>query len=587
MNYPKLNLVSGSGSRTSKEITDVFAGYNHNLRIADGEFFDTWNLTNDSYPLLSSRKKRGLFKELTAGQGLIEKDALCYVDDGTLYVNELATSITGLSAGEKQLVSMGAYIVIFPDKVYYNTADPTDYGSMEASWQSTGTVTYTPCKADGTAYTIGSEGDSEPIDPENGDTWIDTGDGGRTMRQYSSSEGCWLEITEVFTKIGFTTQGSLPALFKEYDGVEISGSSFDELNGQKILYAVGGEENSAADYAVVVGLVNNGGNETQDVVKIQRKVPQMDFVCECRNRLWGCFYGNDGEQNLNEIYCCALGDFKNWSQYLGLSTDSWRGSVGSDGQWTGAVNYLGEPIFFKENRIHRVSVSSEGAHRIDEMVCRGVQKGSHRSLQVVNETLYYKSRSDVVAYQGGFPVGISAAFGEEVYDSAVGGTFGQRYYLSMKDKGGAWHLFVYNITRSLWLHEDDMHAEDFARVDDEFYCLSGDKIWALNGTAGEPETEIRWMAETGILYYAFSNKKYVSRYNIRGKMEKGAEMEIYIEYDSDGKWQKKGKIKQAGTGSTMLPIRPRRCDHMRLRIVGKGEAKIFSITKILAVGSDI
>ena len=95
------------------------------------------------------------------------------------------------------------------------------------------------------------------------------------------------------------------------------------------------------------------------------------------------------------------------------------------------------------------------------------------------------------------------------------------------------------------------------------------------------------MAETGILYYAFANKKYVSRYNIRVKMEKGAEMEIYIEYDSDGKWQKKGKIKQAGTGSTMLPIRPRRCDHMRLRIVGRGEAKIFSITKILAVGSDI
>lgn len=587
MKYPNLNQVSSSGSRASKEITDVFAGYNHNLRIADGEFFDTENLSNDSYPLLSSRKKRGLFKTLTAGQGLIGKDALCYVDDGTLYINELATPITGLREGEKQLISMGAYIVIFPDKVYYNTEDPTDYGSLEASFQSTGAVSYAPCKADGTTYTIGSTGETEPIEPANGETWIDTGDGGKTLRQYSSSAGGWIEIPDVYTKISFTSQGSIPSLFKEYDGVEIEGAAQEDLNGSKILYAVGGEENSTADYIVVVGLIEIATTDTEGSVTIRRSVPQMDFVCECQNRLWGCFYGNNGEKNLNEIYCCALGDFKNWSQHLGLSTDSWRGSVGSDGQWTGAVNYLGEPIFFKENRIHRVSVSSSGAHRIEEMVCRGVQKGSHRSLQVVNETLYYKSRSDVVAYQGGFPTGISTAFGEELYDNAVGGTFGQRYYLSMQDREKNWHLFVYNITRNLWIREDALRAEDFARVDDELYCLSENQIWALNGTAGETEEEIRWMAETGILYYAFSNKKYVSRYNIRGKMEKGAEMEIYIEYDSDGKWQKKGKIKQAGTGSTMLPIRPRRCDHMRLRIVGRGEAKIFSITKILAVGSDI
>ena len=586
MNYPNLNRVSG-GNRTSKEVTDVFAGYNHKLRIADGEFYDTKNLTNDSYPLLSTRRKRGLFKELTAGQGLLAKDALCYVDDGTLYVNGLATPVTGLTSGEKQLVSMGAYVVIFPDKVYYNTEDAADYGSLEASYQSTGSVSYTPCKADGTSYTVTSSGTLEPDDPENGELWIDTGDGGSTLRQYSSSEACWIELTEVYTKISFASLGSVPALFGENDGVELSGAYFDELNGSKILYAVGGAENTEADYIVVTGLTGTAYTDNAGTVRIQRKVPQMDFVCEAQNRLWGCYYGNDGSENLNEIYCCALGDFKNWSQFLGLATDSWRGSVGSDGQWTGAVNYLGGPIFFKENRIHRVSVSSEGAHRVDEMVCRGVQKGSHRSLQVVNETLYYKSRSDVVAYQGGFPVGISEVFGEELYDNAVGGAFGQRYYLSMQDKEEKWHLFVYNIARRLWLQEDALQAEDFARVGDELYCLSDDKIWALNGTEGETEEELEWMAETGILYYAFSNKKYVSRYNIRGKMEKGAEMEIYIEYDSDGKWQKKGKIKQAGTGSTVLPIRPRRCDHMRLRIVGRGEAKIFSITKVLAVGSDI
>lgn len=102
-----------------------------------------------------------------------------------------------------------------------------------------------------------------------------------------------------------------------------------------------------------------------DLAADSRTAPDMDFVCQCGNRLWGCRYGNDGEKNINELYCCALGDFKNWNQYLGLSTDSWRASVGSDGVWTGAVNYLGSPVFFKENCIHRISVSSSGAELPD------------------------------------------------------------------------------------------------------------------------------------------------------------------------------------------------------------------------------
>lgn len=104
---------------------------------------------------------------------------------------------------------------------------------------------------------------------------------------------------------------------------------------------------------------------------------------------------------------------------MGLSTDSWTASVGSDGPWTGAVNYLGYPTFFKEDRIHRVSISAYGAHQINETACRGVQKGSGKSLVVVNETLLYKSRSDICAYQGGFPSSISDALGEELYSDAA------------------------------------------------------------------------------------------------------------------------------------------------------------------------
>ena len=39
-------------------------------------------------------------------------------------------------------------------------------------------------------------------------------------------------------------------------------------------------------------------------------------------------------------------------------------------------------------------------------------------------------------------------------------------------------------------------------------------------------------------------------------------------------------------GSVALPIRPRRCDHLRLRLTGTGEMRLFSIARVLEKGSD-
>ena len=51
MKYPSL-----SSGRTSREMTEIFAGYNHNLKIGNGEWYDTTNLTSEHYPLFANRK---------------------------------------------------------------------------------------------------------------------------------------------------------------------------------------------------------------------------------------------------------------------------------------------------------------------------------------------------------------------------------------------------------------------------------------------------------------------------------------------------------------------------------------------------
>ncbi len=582
MRYPRL-----SGLRTQRLVTNAFRGYRHTLEEAEGCFFDTQNLTTERFPLLSTREKRGVVRTLTNPGGLLEKDALAFVDNGTLYYNGLATAVTGLTPGKKQLVSMGAYVCIFPDKVYYNTEDSSDYGSMEASYTSSGTVSLSLCRADGSDYESIVRGDTEPEDTST-EVWICTAGGTTVAMSYSAASGGWVELGTVYTKITFSdTAGNIPRLFKEGDGVSIDGAEFDELNGEKILTAVGGESGENG-WIVVVGLLESATTQSA-ALSISRSVPEMDFVCEAQNRLWGCFYGASGTQVLNEIYCCALGDFKNWRQYRGFSTDSWTASVGSDGQWTGAVNYLGSPVFFKENRIHQVNVSSVGAHQIQETVCRGVQKGSEQSLVVVNETLYYKSREDVCAWQGGFPQGVSEALGGVRYAGAAGGALDGRYYLSMQDEDSDWHLFVYDITRGLWCREDDLHALCFARVDSELYAVDAGSgaLLALRGTQGTVEADLSWSAETAVQTWEVPDRKYLSRYDIRLKLGEGASAAVYLEYDSSGTWIPCGTIVRAGLGSTLLPVRPRRCDHLRMRISGTGEAEILSIARVLEVGSDI
>ena len=71
-------------------------------------------------------------------------------------------------------------------------------------------------------------------------------------------------------------------------------------------------------------------------------------------------------------------------------------------------------------------------------------------------------------------------------------------------------------------------------------------------------------------------------------MKKNCPAEFFIQYDSDGKWEKRGVVRGMGKGVTfMLPIVPRRCDHLRFKIKGEGEFRLYSITRVLEKGSDM
>ena len=583
----------------SAQTIDVFGGYNHNVRIQENEFFDMKNLTSDQAPVLAPRKKRGLYARNVNAQGLIAKDSLCYVDGSELVINEYRVDL-GLSTDPencpKQMVSMGAYVIIMPDKVYFNTADFSDYGSIEAEVTTQTDVTFIPCRMDGTEMAPDYIQPSAPAEPENMALWMDTSVQPHSLKQYSSGTNTWVGIETTYIKISCPGIG---APFSEYDGVKISGlagqaltsgsteaaniQQLQALDGSHIIYGRGD------NHIIVIGILDSLSTITNPVT-VSRKMPDMDFLIENDNRLWGCRYGlnSDGEV-VNELYSCKLGDFRNWNVFLGISTDSYIVSLGSDGQFTGAITHAGYPLFFKENCLHKVYGQIPANFQVQTTTCRGVQKGCDRSLAIVNEILYYKARHAVCAYDGSLPTEMSAAMGEDRYEAAVAASHGNKYYISMRKTGTDERiLFAYDTAKGLWHKEDNLPAYLFCSCRDELYCATEDgRILGMLGSGDTAEGPVSWMFETGILGGSLPEKKYLVKLNIRLVLEIGSRIHITAQYDSVGPWVDLGYITGTDLRCVTIPVKPRRCDHLRLRVEGMGQGMVFSITKTYSHGSDV
>lgn len=585
--------------RSAKQlITGEFGGLNRAPAIGDGEWSAMQNLSARAYPLLCPRLPRGMVQALTKPQGILGRDKLCVIDNGTIYYDGTAVEGVTLSTADadmpKRLVSMGAYVCIWPDKKYFNTVDLSDCGSMEGAYESQGSVILTPCRLDGSDFGNVTVSASAPEDPQNGEYWIDASEDTHQLRMWSDTAGAWTAVLTVYTRIQASGIG---AAFSKGDVVELSGiaagteagaalkKQLEALNGARYVYGVD------SDYLTVEGLLDAAYEQESGQVTCRRSVPEMEYVVECGNRLWGCHYGlgTDGKI-VNEIYACRLGDFKNWRVYQGTSMDAYALSVGSDGPWTGAITYGGMPTFFKENVLHKIYGSQPSNYQSMDTQLRGVKRGCAGSLQCVDGALIYRSPAGIEMYDGSMPVAIGAPLGEELGAGAEAGVLGRRYYVSLQDAKGQWALYCYDTAAGLWHREDATHALMLAAHAGELYYVDADsrRLMTACGGAGEQEKAVRWWCESGMQTYEYVSHKYVTRYNIRAQLSQGARLRVYIRYNGRGVWQMKANITSdaAGTRTLLVPVYPRRCDHMQLRLEGEGEIKVFSIARLLTNGGD-
>lgn len=643
----------------SQQVTDTFGGYNHNLKIPEGEFYEMENLCGDDYPLLATRKQRNTLQAPAAEnlQAMVSKgNALYYIagyDPTTktcgFYAEDEKVMDLAYAGGLKRFVSMGAYLLIWPDKVWYNTADGK-HGNMEKMFSAAagtyldhnltsssgpdGQEVYDfyalwyirPCSRDGKiVYTTGAAyGEKrvvvvdgieyhylnfvKPKEPKNGDAYIDRET--RTPYIYNDISKDWSAQDVPVMRLECKGIGSA---FAPGDYIRVSGVDPGTYSGQNVgdnpsdgVYRevlVTGEDYIVLDaYAPTdeQGIMNDTP-PAEGYVKAAMDLPDMDYVIEAQNRLWGCKYGTVNGKLVNEIYASALGRFDVWRKYAGVSTDSYAASIGSDGRWTGAVNYQGYPLFFKEDRMHKVYVSASGAHRIQEYTMRGVQQGGAKSLAVVNGVLFYKARDCVCAYDGsGAPTDVSEKLNLDSLSrpgstTSIAAAYRDKYYLylQMNTPPGS-RLLVLDTRRGAWYRENLPIGSitDFTEHLGSLLCAAGgieeiahdNQVSELSGTE---EGDVAWSCETGLIGYSTVEQKYVSRFNIRMSLARDAYMDVLVQYDSDGVWHNQGRIQGVGTRTFMLPVRPRRCDHFRIRLEGSGNVRIYSFAKIFEAGSDV
>ena len=361
---------------------------------------------------------------------------------------------------------------------------------------------------------------------------------------------------------------------KEGDAVTVSGCSeeFEDNNRTFVIDKIdGGSIYAAAD-------IFKAGNEIYELT-ISRKVPELDYICEAENRLWGC---NSSE---NTIYISALGDPTNMYAYEGLSTDSFATAVGSPGAFTGCCRYGSSVLFFKEDKIHKILGSYPGDYTLYSYDVEGIQKGSDKSAVVINEVLYYKGIHGIYAYDGGVPTLISECFGEKTFYEAVAGTDGISYYVSMRDANFIWYLFSYNTATGIWTLEDKgFHAKDAVRIGMDLYFLDNDGVlWKEN--AVEDVSESEWMIQFTPFYETIQGKKIYSRLLLRAEFSKGSYMVVEIRCDG-GRWTELGKIVGKSDGVVPVRIPVNRCDKFEIRLRGKGEFLLREMLREYYVSSE-
>ena len=607
-------LSNRNGLKNTRNMLRVFGGLNETYSCTEAEYSAGINFSARNFPALSTRLPRRKLREEADLNGMYHLNGLLTVCGRDLVYtpddrDEMEVTLKdAVENGRKTLVGIGTRILIFPDKLAFDTAS-REVSALGAVWSGkNASVEFAPCDAEGKVYEVSGCGPAEPDKPTDGQLFLRVEDPEKpwssesTLEVYSEASGNWSAVVLDYCRISAKGVGTD---FAAEDTVTLTGSAaeqagqWNELDGDRIVYDAGADAlRVKADpggewfygrltrTGAAVRWVSLDGSVSREfvsaeVVELERRVPDMDYLTECDNRVWGC------SNKENVIYACKLGDPTNWFSYRGIAADSYAVTVGSDGPFTGAATCMGYALFFKENTLHKLYGSKPSDFQLSSLRCRGVARNAARSLCVLNETLYYLSPDGVMAWDGSIPAKVSAALDAgrlANVKQAVGGALDGRYYLHVSRENEV-RLLVYDTERGLW-HEEDVCSFEMASTGGQLYLWDGRALWAADPsreTSGqrseETEQGVEFALTTGDLGLDSPEERYLSRLTLRLDAASRSRVTVEVSYDG-GPWENAAALTVEGPRRNCdLHLVPRRCASLRLRLWGYGQITLRSLAK--------
>lgn len=428
MKYKKLRRLGNSVIYQTR-----FSGINNLNGTPLGEWEEMHNMTSDSYPAVCNmpcRRYKSLPIDMTGF--MFKDDMLVYTVSDGIYIGDTKIDLE-LSDTMKNLVSMGAYIVILPDWIVVNTEDMTNIDSLR--------VTITG----GTLYEKNINQTSPTIDIR------------KLMYYETDSSNLALSLLNVGDRVAleyayknraYSIRAYITAISDDEDYLPegktaiIFDTTGDLYQSTRYFYT---EQRDMTGGRTVAKHMNVTLERSAEVQRLM--IPKMDYdlVIEHNNRLWGCSSEN------HEIYCSKLGDPFVWKEYSGISTDSYAVTVGSDGDFTGSAVYNDSILFFKENCVHSIYGTKPSNFTLSTIELRGVQKGSHNSICKSNGLLYYKAPEGIFVFNGSTSVRADARLGRDITDTAVGVADDNAVYMATD-----YRVYVYDCLHDNWHTEDIM-----------------------------------------------------------------------------------------------------------------------------------
>lgn len=576
----------------------AFGGLRHHTNCGDGEIYDMANLTARDYPVLGSRPTRWAASDyrLQGAVSIFRKsgNTLWVGDDGYLRLSLPTGAVFEIAPvsdpTRAELVRMGQRVVLWPNKILLNL-NYTITGvaaSLEDLPQTA---------EDNTAWIVeaGQAAGGSLLYVHQSGQWIQNGRFDEQMEVSLSLENVTVGSGSLYDDPAEANTLTLPImdsalreLLRAGDAVHISGMSREANNKVAVIRQIeaGEEDNTTLLHFTEHSFSLPEGQESYTEigpVLLEKKLPELDFVFEHANRLWGA--------KGKVIAASALGDPSNWYIFDGLATDSWELVTQEPGDITAGISYQGYATFFRTDGRTVIYGDVPAAFGSSWAMLPGVRPGARRSLGIAGGLLYYLGKEGMYSYDGSaWPQSLSQVFGEEALDGGLAAWDGSRYYVQLL-VDGQWGLYVMDAAKGLWMRETTQGCQRLADLcydGEDIYGLDSDngRLWRLTGQ-GDAETDLYSYMETGDYTDGSPMKKSLNRLLLRLELGEGALLQVQIKYDSEDNWQTLRQIAGGKKKRTwQLYLTPRRADHYRLRIEAWGQWRLYSMARQIYTGTE-